>query len=294
MSPARARLFVSFSVLFGACVSDPASQTMKMTGEEGGPCFMDATCKTGLVCVVPNMCVKPDGGTSNEAGLDSQTGMDGTTNDSATTDGDAAKPCLGGTIAHWSFEGNATPAIGNVALMAMGVTYPTGHVGKGAKLNPGYFTTTTQAFGGLNEITIEFWLRSDTSGMSQRLFYYAETNGVLWTSYTNPNPYTIDFSIGAAYVSGPAIPNTAWHHIALVYGGGQAAIYFDGISNWSGNGTGMIPSGNANVLSVGADLGGTNVLSGMIDELAIYNKRLSAQQINDIFSAGSAGYCRMQ
>src|SRR5260221_3087556 len=104
----RVASFGLFSALLLACVTDPSSSDAgdagKQTGEEGGPCFSDFTCKTGLICNRgPNVCVNP--GTDGEV---VDTGSDGPdTSSDAPNDTMDAGPCpTTNLIAWWKGEAN--------------------------------------------------------------------------------------------------------------------------------------------------------------------------------------------
>ncbi|MBI2076728.1 MAG: laminin G domain-containing protein [Candidatus Aenigmarchaeota archaeon] len=77
-----------------------------------------------------------------------------------------------------------------------------------------------------------------------------------------------------------------WHHIALTYNGSVGILYFDGIENCTVSGTigGAIDS-NSNIVEIGRKGGGSE-FNGTIDEVAIYNRSLSAAEIRDKYLGG--------
>src|SRR5687767_14207572 len=97
-------------VVLGACVSDVGT---KQVGAEGGPCFMDGTCKTGLVCVVPNMCVKPD------AGLDGAVVSDAMPDTMIPTDAPPGVCATTGLIAWWRAENTTNDEQNHFPLMTV-------------------------------------------------------------------------------------------------------------------------------------------------------------------------------
>jgi hypothetical protein len=81
-----------------------------------------------------------------------------------------------------------------------------------------------------------------------------------------------------------------YHHIAVTYNGAIITIYADGVS---------VASGSLNLdtgISGGASIGGRGYmgefLTGEVDEVALWNRVLSASEIQAMFSAGSAGMCK--
>jgi hypothetical protein len=97
----------------------------------------------------------------------------------------------------------------------------------------------------------------------------------------------------------PLVTDTNWHHLAVTLSGTNAVFYVDGAPQASppyvhaapytfDNGTCACTAAAA-IGSRGDARGGT--FFGMIDELAIYNRPLSAGEIQAVYSAGAAGKC---
>ncbi len=79
-----------------------------------------------------------------------------------------------------------------------------------------------------------------------------------------------------------------WHHIVGTYDGTQSRLYLDGNlvagpTNEGGNG-----SCNASEIGIGAlNNGATYKFSGLVDEMGIWSKALSATEIADLYNGGS-------
>jgi len=97
--------------------------------------------------------------------------------------------------------------------------------------------------------------------------------------------------IGSSSVgAGIFITDLNWHHIAVTKQGSTAVFYIDGTAYPSSYSTTFsFPSGAAAVGARGDNLG--NSFLGSIDELSIYNRALSAIEVQSIYSAGSFGKC---
>jgi len=70
-----------------------------------------------------------------------------------------------------------------------------------------------------------------------------------------------------------------WHHVALTYDEGEVKIYLNG----SVEGEGTVPSpltGNELSLKVAADSNGQSQFVGIIDEVRVYNRALSEEEVN--------------
>ena len=92
------------------------------------------------------------------------------------------------------------------------------------------------------------------------------------------------------------VPTNAWTHLAATYDGSTLSIYFNGNVEASTPFSGIIFPGTFD-LGIGAALGGggTNqgaaVFNGLIDEPAVFNRALSAGEIQAIYNADASGLC---
>ncbi len=80
---------------------------------------------------------------------------------------------------------------------------------------------------------------------------------------------------------------TGWTHLAVVYQGGQPQLYVNGV---------LKVTGVKSVFNVhaSADMGGPyGFYSGGVDEFGVYNRALSATEIQSIYNAGSQGMCKI-
>lgn len=131
--------------------------------------------------------------------------------------------------------------------------------------------------------TVEFWWKGTTGSKVTILSYGVDSTrrsfGVainqggsgrigVWT-------WGNDLSLAAS-----SVRDGNWHHIAIVYGGGSSIeVYLDGTSIGTLSYGGTLNTG-ASALYVGRDWNaGGNYLSGVLDELAIYDSALDATTI---------------
>lgn len=78
------------------------------------------------------------------------------------------------------------------------------------------------------------------------------------------------------------ITDTDWHHVANTYDGTEMKIFVDGQCLKTENTSGDIQPTNSDIL-IGSQ-GSVNQFDGIIDEVAIYNKTLTAIEINNIYN----------
>jgi PKD repeat protein len=163
--------------------------------------------------------------------------------------------------------------------------------------------------------TFDFWVQSSTD-VSQVIFAIGDgtINNVLvmgiGDGFTGgiQNPLITvgrkvrgltPFILSYATATRTELFDGSFHHIAITFDGNEVKIYLDGVAKpvsvVSGTNTGVY----GNILGVtkayiGADDNGGPVtfFDGLIDEFELFNRALSASEIQDIFDAGSAGKCK--
>ena len=90
------------------------------------------------------------------------------------------------------------------------------------------------------------------------------------------------------------VTDTNWHHVAVTTSGGTVVFYVDGVPYPYGNYNPTYQFTTSAAISGRADnLNANNNASflGSIDEVSVYNRALSANEIFAIYAAGSAGKC---
>ncbi|TAN57910.1 DUF4215 domain-containing protein [Patescibacteria group bacterium] len=91
-------------------------------------------------------------------------------------------------------------------------------------------------------------------------------------------------------VSGTNIDLNAWYHIAQTYNGANFRIYVNGVEQGSGLPfTGNISNNQS--LRFGSDANGNSKFKGKMDEMHIWNKALTDNQIQSIYNSGTGRQC---
>ena len=133
-----------------------------------------------------------------------------------------------------------------------------------------------------NFITVTAWIDSDDLTQPQHIVSKRNgTNGYILQTGTGNKAYAY-VSVNNTFVvaSGTAklTPN-AWHFLALTYDGKYLRLFVDGIQDGiSILFSGFITSGEQS-LSIGNQPGGLYPFSGKIDEVRIFNRALTAQNL---------------
>jgi len=89
-------------------------------------------------------------------------------------------------------------------------------------------------------------------------------------------------------VGATALSVDNWHHVVGVYNGNSMMVYTDGILDGSDSYAGSIYSGTANI-TIGRDGFGNYPFKGKIDDIRVYNRALSATEIQELYN-GNCSY----
>jgi hypothetical protein len=151
-----------------------------------------------------------------------------------------------------------------------------------------------------NQVSLAAWVRFNNIGSTPQIIiakvYNNTTHSSPYFSYglhmlASGQPRVwISRTGGAAYQPGATNMAKAakWHHVAGVYDGAQLKLYFDGVLAASSNVTGNL-IGYDTVLRLGINGGLTEPMAGKMDDVRIYNRALSAEEIAAVMqSVGSA------
>ena len=104
---------------------------------------------------------------------------------------------------------------------------------------------------------------------------------------------TLLFSACAVWhvLSGPGVLATGvWSHVAVTRTGGAYTLYYNGSQVSSGAGASW--TGSTAPLQFGYDPGSGQHFNGLLDEVSIYDRALSSNEVAAIYAAGSAGKCK--
>ena len=79
----------------------------------------------------------------------------------------------------------------------------------------------------------------------------------------------------------------AWAHYTVVYDGGEASFYLDGVPTGSGADR-TIGTGSSSVLTLGNHEDGTDPLNGRLADVVIWNEARTAEEVADFVSGAAA------
>ena len=92
--------------------------------------------------------------------------------------------------------------------------------------------------------------------------------------------------------SSSMVPINSWTHVAATWDGVTMKLFVNGIQQGGGLGVAPPLNGGEGPTLIGKQGSGINPFSGLIDEVEIFNRALTSQEILAIYQAGSGGKCK--
>ncbi|OHA29641.1 MAG: hypothetical protein A3B08_03430 [Candidatus Taylorbacteria bacterium RIFCSPLOWO2_01_FULL_43_44] len=211
-----------------------------------------------------------------------------------------------GLVGYWTFDegtglrANDFSGKNNYGTLS-GTTKPTWVSGKHGKAlsfdgTSGYVDAGNQSSVNLTTaITASVWIKYNVDPKTLRyngiISKQVSTNAYQLQTYSTDG--RIEFVIGTGVTAAASISNTvlkqgAWYHIVGTFDGSNVRMYVNGIADGTpAPYVGTIPI-SSNNLVIGKNYDGTNkFFNGLIDDVRIYSRALSAAEIYNLYKSGS-------
>ena len=227
-------------------------------------------------------------------------------------------PAPSGLVGWWPGEGNANDiAGGDNGTLQGGATFAPGKVGQGFRFDGtnGYVQIPDSAALKPANITCEAWVWLDPNlpaGRGGEVVVFKKNTWSAWFEGYNLVKGTIDngngtssdrFQFVVSRYGNQVVINSqtiaqrgVWYHVAATYDGNQSVLYVNGVAEASAI-AGFALDYDTTPVFIGTS--GTwppylSMFGGIIDEVSIYNRALSSNEIAAIYNAGTAGKCSAQ
>jgi len=214
-----------------------------------------------------------------------------------------------GLVSWWPGEGNANDiADANNGTLQGGATFATGRVGQAFSFDGnGDFVQVPDSanLDITDKITLDAWIKTsgtnDFSGIvgkigsidpDTRKGYLLGVNALSKLRCDMVLDRSAPCCIQGTAVSTTSVEDGNWHHVACTYDGAEVKVYVDGVLEDTvayTNGIGL----NNEPLRIGRDpfSAPNRDFNGLIDEVEVFNRALTDDEIEAIFEADSAGKC---
>jgi len=209
---------------------------------------------------------------------------------------------LNGLVGWWPLNGNANDSSGNgYNGTVTGATLVPGQNGttngayafNGVAANQYIGTTSTMGMG-ITNATLSCWVYNPTAtnyGQFLKMSYASSTGygiGIGGANFASGAPGTniVMLYEGVRWIPTTTALGTGWHYVAMVIdGNGTPYAYKDGAQV-----SGSYAGSSAVAPTAGLGIGGgdaTRYFNGQIDDVRVYNRALSANEIASLYSAGA-------
>ena len=195
-----------------------------------------------------------------------------------------------GIVSWWPGEGNASDVVGpNDASLRNGSTFAPGKVGQAFSLDAvdDFVEGPADNIGPLQQLTIEVWVKLDAlKALEYRIVTLGNEKAVLegtggeleFATIIDGEPFLLHAS--GAHQAG------VFHHVVGTYNGSVMRLFVDGVLVAARPVQGTVQT--TDFLHFG---GSESPLGGLLDEITVYDRALSAEEIQAEFAADSAGKC---
>jgi hypothetical protein len=145
-----------------------------------------------------------------------------------------------------------------------------------------------------NAYSVVAWVRADGAVTNGAIMGQASS----WCLRLDPG-FALLESVPSAGLNGGNLDGARvvvdgyWHQCVLVYDGAHRYLYVDGAYDNSVASKGLVTT-NANLVTIGWYGSGTARWKGDLDEVAVYNRALSAAEIADLYQVATAGQAAPQ
>ncbi|HVM62953.1 MAG TPA: LamG domain-containing protein [Verrucomicrobiae bacterium] len=218
----------------------------------------------------------------------------------------ACDPPPSGLVGWWPGDGNANDIIGGNNGTLTSVTFAAGEVGEAFSFNGVNSELTVPNNTNQNtgsQISIDAWVNPTTYGHGRSILQkrsasnvggftfettdapFGPTNGlafVIWVGGTQITLQTPD----------DVMTTGAWQHVAATYDGANMRIYINGTQQASMAATGAIDAVTDSLVSGDNVVNPSDAWQGLIDEIQLFSRALSSNEVVAIFNAGTAGECK--
>src|SRR5947209_10850069 len=206
-----------------------------------------------------------------------------------------------GMVSWWKAEGNANDSQdSNKGTLQSGVTFATGEVGQAFSFDGsgGVLVPDANNLDVTTEVTLDAWVNAaELSNLPLIFSKFVGGNGSYELELDDDGSVRSNVSgDGSSYdalISGPGVVTTgSWYHVATTFNAGDWKIYVNGIQVASKTSTVTSIFPGTATLFIGRDSTITHNFTGLVDEVEVFNRALSGNEIYSIFNADTNGKCK--
>ena len=201
----------------------------------------------------------------------------------------------GGLVGWWPGDGNADDVQGeNDGMLIYGASFAPGMVGQAFSFD-GKNRVVAPAAGlptGDSDRTLTVWVKANTFLEGEAFFAgYGKFKTYNQVYELGAAGSTLFFSQWGGAIFGPALQTGRWYHVAVTNTSNKVRLYLDGKLAASGDLPIDTAAGTKLFMGSLPDEPAKR-LDGLVDEVGVYNRALTAAEIRAIYQVGSKGQCK--
>ncbi len=202
------------------------------------------------------------------------------------------KAPVSGMVAWWRAEGTALDTTGNSdGTLQGGVSYTNGVAGQTFSFDGNNSGMNVDNLTGLNSgntpHSIEGWIKIQSLPPVRAWMLLLGAAGVGVHHWLLQPDGSAQLGVFGSVQANPTLPVGTWVHLAMTFNGQTLCCYTNGVLQSAL--AASFSFGNPLPLTLGLPHLGEQGFNGLMDEMSIYNRALSSNEIASIYNAGSAG-----
>lgn len=209
----------------------------------------------------------------------------------------------------WKGEGNALDSVGtNHGTLENGTTYTAGKVGQALSFDGVddrmYIPDSSSLHFGSDDLTIALWVKVTSTGTVQSLMYKEGIApnfpgvGLRIAPDNTLQGIAVDCGTGSCgfgssrhVVHGAtSVVDGTWHHAVFVKNGTLQKVFVDGLVDGSLNETSW-NTDSTGPMYIGSDNGNLYPVNGAMDEIKLFHRALSDQEVQNMYLQESGSQC---
>jgi hypothetical protein len=200
-----------------------------------------------------------------------------------------------GLVSWWPGDGSMDDITGsNTGHMTDGDTYTSGKVDLAFTLAGGnrIYASTAGLPTGSEDRTLEFWVKLNNYTDGEDFFAGYGRFGNLNESFHVGSAYgTLFFSQWSRAIFGPNLELNTWYHVAVTLAGSRVTLYLNGKEVAAENL--VVDTPTETMFYIGSlPNEDRKQLDGLMDEVSLYDRALTADEVRAIYAAGTGGKCK--
>lgn len=203
-----------------------------------------------------------------------------------------------GLTGHWTLnEGTGTTAgdssgNSNTGSILNGALWTTGKMGQALDfdgVNDRVIVSSSATLAPTNALTLSAWIRPDSVTATQFIINKAistSANGDYFLVLRNTGVLGIVVNSGVegARTGNTALTTNTWYHVVGTWDGSNLRMYLNGVADSIAQPLSGTMANNGDNLGIGASATGVRPFNGLIDDVRVYNRALSATDVMNLYN----------